>query len=65
MGVQTAENLLQGSESSFCGINTMLYEMISVKHGPSYTAHAYRAFCGLKVLKIITLLAKVVYSAKE
>lgn len=59
MGARKAESLLQSLE------NRMLYERTSVKHWSSSMANMYHAFYGLKVLKIIMLLVKVVYSAKE
>lgn len=65
MGVQKAESLLQSCENSLCGVNRVLYERTLVKHWSSYIANMYHAFYGLKVLKIIMLLVKVVYSAKE
>ena len=63
--VQKAESLLQSFENGLCGVNRMLYERTSVKQWSSYIANMYHAFYGLKVLKIIMLLVKVVYSAKE
>lgn len=60
-----AGSLLQSFENSLHGVNRRLYERTSVKCWPSYIASAHRTFYGLKVLKIVMLLVKVVYSAKE
>lgn len=58
-------SLLQSFENSLQCVDRMLYERTTVKYQPSFIANMHRAFYALKVLKIVKVLVKVVYTAKE